>query len=140
TPTPSTDKKPKTSADVDAPPPTVAAIKPADVRRVMALVVDDLNLSHEGLYRVAQGLEKLLRDDLQPGDLLAIVRTSGGLGVLQQLTSDRRILEAAVKDVRSRPPGLGMGNEDVDPLRDAGTTSMAGQPAISATGLEAQRI
>lgn len=37
---------------------------------------------------------------MQPGDLVAIIRTSSGVGVLQQFTSDKRVLYAAIMRVR----------------------------------------
>jgi VWFA-related protein len=44
---------------------------------------------------------------MQPGDLVAVLRTSAGVGALQQFTSDRRILHKAIDRVRWYPLGRG---------------------------------
>jgi len=90
-------KKPP-SADRIAPPPT--NLRPTDVRRTIALVVDDLGLSFESTHFVRRALKKFVDDEMQPNDLVAIIRTSGGAGALQQFTSDRRLLYAAIERVK----------------------------------------
>jgi VWFA-related protein len=62
----------------------------------LALVVDDLGLSAESLGRTRDALRQFVNQQMQPGDLVAIVQTSGGIGVLQQFTSDRQRLLAAI--------------------------------------------
>jgi VWFA-related protein len=109
--------------------PAPAAIRPEDVRRVMTLVVDDLNLSSQGLHRVSDGLARIVREDLRPGDLMAIVRTSGGAGVLHQLTNDRRVLEAAVRDLRGRLPGIDMGDDANDAVGGGASVGASSVPA-----------
>jgi VWFA-related protein len=42
---------------------------------------------------------------MQPGDPVAIIRTGGGIGALQQFTSDKRQLYAAIEHVRWNPSG-----------------------------------
>src|SRR5260370_25241403 len=44
---------------------------------------------------------------MQPGDLVAIVRTSGGMGALQQFTTDKRQLYAAIERVKRYASGRG---------------------------------
>jgi VWFA-related protein len=88
-------------AAADVPPPTTPALRPEDVRRSMAFVVD--NLSPTGVHATREALQKLVNEDLRVGDLVAIVRTRGGLGILPQFTSDRRVLDAAIADLRYRP-------------------------------------
>jgi VWFA-related protein len=82
-------------------------LKPEEVRRTVALVVDDLGLSFESTYFVRRALKKFVDEQLQPGDLVAIVRTGGGMGALQQFTSDKRQLYAAIERVRWNPQGRG---------------------------------
>jgi VWFA-related protein len=77
-----------------------ARIKPEDVRRTIALVVDDLGLSFQSTYQVRRALKKFVDEQMQPGDLVAIIRTSGGIGALQQFTSDKRQLYAAIDRVK----------------------------------------
>lgn len=85
------------------PPP--ARLRPEQVRRTIALVVDDLSLSFESTYYVRLALKKYVDEQIQPGDLVAILRTGSGIGALQQFTSDKRQLYAAIERVRYDPSG-----------------------------------
>lgn len=102
---PTGDAPKKDSPQVVAPPPT--AIKPEQVKRTIALVVDDLTLSFESTYFVQQALKKFVNQQMQEGDLVAIIRTGGGIGTLQQFTSDKRQLFAAIEKIRWNPSGSG---------------------------------
>jgi VWFA-related protein len=75
-------------------------LAPHEIRRTIALVVDDLGLGVESITRVRALLRRFLDTQMQPGDLVAILRTGAGMGALQQFTSDRRALEAALERVR----------------------------------------
>ena len=81
----------------DAPP---GPVKPDVPHRTIAVVVDDLGLSLESMNGVRKQLQKFVAEQLQPNDLVAIVRTSGEIGTLQQLTNDRRLLARAVDQLR----------------------------------------
>src|SRR6266850_6997708 len=98
---------PVTPADKNAPPPPPVRLRPEQVRRTMALVVDDLGLSFESAYYVRKALKKFLDQQMQSDDLVAIIRTGGGIGALQQFTSDKRQLYAAVEKVKWNPSGRG---------------------------------
>ena len=91
-----------TSPSSAAPGAPAAALQPSQVRRTIVVVVDDLQLSFERLAGVRDGLKKFITRQLQPGDLMAIMRTSGGMGALQQLTADPRALLAAADALRYR--------------------------------------
>ena len=82
-----------------------ARMKPGDVRRTVALVVDDLGTSFENMNYVRKALKKFVDEQMQPGDLVAIMRTSAGMGALQQFTSDKNILYRAIDSVRWYPRG-----------------------------------
>jgi VWFA-related protein len=79
---------------------TVPPLARDHVRRTMAIVVDDLSLSFQSITRVRNVLRRFVDDRMQPGDLVAILRTGAGMGALQQFTTDRRLLHAAVDGVR----------------------------------------
>jgi VWFA-related protein len=87
-------------AEPPAPPPR---LKPEQVRRALALVVDDLTLSFESTASVRDALKKFVDNQMQPGDLVAIIRTGAGMGALQQFTNDKRQLYAAIERVRWKP-------------------------------------
>jgi VWFA-related protein len=93
------------AADRSAPPVPPARIKPGDVRRTVALVVDDLGTSFETMVHVREALKKFVDEQMQPGDLVAIMRTSSGMGALQQFTSDKATLYRAIERVRWYPMG-----------------------------------
>jgi VWFA-related protein len=91
----------------NAPVPPVA-LKPEQVQRTIAVVVDDLGLSYESTQLARHALKKFVDDQMQPGDLVAIIRTSGGIGALQQFTSDKRQLYAAIDHVKWYAGGRGV--------------------------------
>ncbi|HYO99454.1 MAG TPA: VWA domain-containing protein [Pyrinomonadaceae bacterium] len=82
------------------PPPPPHRLRPEQVRRTMALVVDDLGLSFGSTDAVRNALRKFVNEQMQPNDLVAIIRTSAGVGALQQFTSDKRQLHAAIDRVK----------------------------------------
>lgn len=86
--------------DKNAPPVPSARLKPEDIRRTIAVVVDDLGLSFQSIYYVRRALKKFVDEQMQTGDLVAIIRTSGGMGALQQFTSDKRQLYAAIERIK----------------------------------------
>ena len=79
----------------DVVPPTT--INREDPHRTIALVVDDLGLSFESMGQVRRQLRKFIAEQVQPNDLIAVIRTGGEMGVLQQFTNDKRILGRAVE-------------------------------------------
>ena len=82
-------------------------VRPEQVRRTIALVVDDLSLSFESTYFARRALKKFVDEQMQDGDLVAIVRTGSGMGALQQFTNDKRQLYAAIERIRWNPMGTG---------------------------------
>jgi VWFA-related protein len=82
-------------------------LKPEQVRRTVALLVDDLGVSFESMNVVRKALRNFVDQQMQPGDLVAILRTSGGTGTLQQFTTDKRVLNAAIENMRWLPRGRG---------------------------------
>jgi VWFA-related protein len=79
-------------------PPSLLA--PDQVRRAIAFVVDDLSMDFRHVYAARLALEKFVKNEMQPGDLVAILRTSRGIGALQLFSSDRRQLLAMIKSIR----------------------------------------
>jgi VWFA-related protein len=74
---------------------------------------------------VRHDLKRFVEQQLQPGDLVAIVRTSGGMGALDQFTTDRRLLLAAVDRLRWYPGG----RSGLSAMEPAGSSPGAGQDA-----------
>src|SRR5438270_6039221 len=55
-------------------------LRPEQVHRAIALVVDDLRMSQDGINSTRDALRKYIDQQMQPGDLVAIIRTSAGIG------------------------------------------------------------
>lgn len=91
TPTPST-----ANATVILP----AVVRRDEPRRTIAIVVDDLGISLDSIRLVKEQLRKFVDEHLQPQDLVAIIRTGGEVGALQQFTTDRRVLHRAIDSLR----------------------------------------
>src|SRR5580765_2628765 len=94
-------------ADKNAPPVPQAVLRPEQIRRTLALVVDDLSLSFESAYQTRRALKKFVDEQMQDGDLVAIIRTGAGIGALQQFTSDKNMLYSAIDKVKWNPLGSG---------------------------------
>lgn len=100
-----TEKK-NTVDPVGVPVPT-SEIRPEQVRRTIALVVDDLSLSFESAAHTRHALKKFVDEQMLDGDFVAIIRTGSGIGSLQQFTSNKAMLAAAIERVRWNPIGNG---------------------------------
>src|SRR5262245_59152471 len=61
--------QPKNAPPVPPPPPVM--LRPEQIRRTLALVVDDLALSFDSTVRVRKALNKWVDEEMQPGDLVA---------------------------------------------------------------------
>ena len=77
-----------------------AVVRRDETRRTIAIVVDDLGISLESIRSVKEQLTKFVDERLQPQDLVAIIRTGGEVGALQQFTNDRRLLHRAIDSLR----------------------------------------
>ena len=94
-----TNSTPKNKNVVVPPTPPSAPLRPDQVHRAVALVVDDLRMSAEGIASTREALRKYVNQQMRPGDLVAIIRTSAGIGSLQQFTNDRQQLLRAIDHV-----------------------------------------
>ena len=82
-----------------APPLPRPVFRPQQARRTVAIVVDDLGLSFDSIVRIRQSITKWVDTQMQPGDLVAVIRTSAGMGALQQFTADKRLLHSAIEQI-----------------------------------------
>lgn len=85
------------------PPLVPTPVRTHDVRRTVAVVVDDLGMSFESIASMKSQLRKFVDKQLQPNDLVAIMRTGGDIGALQQFTTDRRVLYSAIEHLKWNP-------------------------------------
>jgi VWFA-related protein len=91
----------------------------ANARRTLAVLVDDLGLSFASIARIRSALNKFVDEDIEAGDLVAIIQSSKGMGALQQFTTDKRLLHVAIGHIRFN--GLGrVGVSSFAPLGSGG--------------------
>ncbi len=64
--------------------------------RYIVLAVDDFHLSPENLLITKRTLQRFIKEQLVAGDQVAIFTTSGNIGLFQQFTSEREVLERAI--------------------------------------------
>jgi len=76
----------------------------ADAGRAVVIVIDENELRVADFLRVQQALAKYVDQALQPADLVALIRTSGGSGALQQFSGDPALLRVAVQHMTWKPP------------------------------------
>jgi VWFA-related protein len=91
---------PRAAPGVPTKPPV--PLRPEQVRRTIAMVADDLGISVGSMTYLRRALTKAVAEQIEPNDLVAVLRTAGGIGVLQQFTSDKRLLHAAIDRIRWR--------------------------------------
>jgi VWFA-related protein len=76
---------------------------PQEIKRTVAIVVDDLGMSFQSMANLRTYLRKFLSENFRANDLIAIIRTGGEVGALQQFTSDPRVLSSAISDLKWNP-------------------------------------
>jgi VWFA-related protein len=84
----------------DTVPVVPTTLSPNEPHRTIAMVVDDLGISFESIGPVRSQLRKFIQQDMRDDDLVAIIRTGGEVGALQQFTTDKRLLLRAVENLR----------------------------------------
>lgn len=82
----------------DATLPTITTTAPTEALagRYIVLAIDDLHLSAATLMQARQALLKFVEQQVGSGDQVALMTTSGQLGMFQQFTNDRDVLKRAI--------------------------------------------
>lgn len=109
-------------------------LKVEQIRRTYAIVVDDLGISFDNVAWVKDNLRKFVNEQMQEGDLVAIIRTGVGIGALQSFTADKRQLLAAIEKIRWNPQGRG-GVNTFDPIEKNIKDEMQSRSKSGATAL-----
>ena len=81
----------------NTPPPPNTRLRAAQVRRTIAVLVDDSSMSHGSVDAVQEKLKKFVATEFEPNDLVGIFRTARGNSTLQQFTTDQRQLALAIR-------------------------------------------
>jgi len=78
------------------------------VQRTIVLMADDVGLSPDGMLAVRAAMKDFVERQMRAGDLVSVMATSGGMGVAQSLTSDKRQLKAAIDRIHWSPGRSGL--------------------------------
>lgn len=84
------EKKPAEKSPADSTPVEIRA------GRYIVIAVDDFHLAPENLMIAKRTLQRFINDQMVGGDQVAIATTSGNIGMFQQFTDERDVLERAV--------------------------------------------
>jgi VWFA-related protein len=125
-----------------APMPTsspLRPLRPEQVRRTMVIVLDDWSLGFEDYLRVRRMLGTFVDEQMQPGDLVSIVRADGG--VLQPFTADKRLLRAVIErgKIRLRDRRL-LARAETAPSAETGAIPQSGGAAAAALAQKSRRL
>jgi VWFA-related protein len=103
-PSTATNDAPAPAPNNNSAPPTIPKPPlPREVKRTVAIVVDDLGMSFQSMANLRTYLQKFINDNLRSNDLIAVIRTGGEVGALQQFTSDPRVLANAISELKWNP-------------------------------------
>ena len=105
----------------------------ADLKRVIAFVVDDLTIPADDLTRVRDMLLDFVNNKMVPGDLVAIVSVVGGSGLLQQYSSDKDLLRRAITHLTQKTHPLSTNVRNFAPV-DAMPAALDAQAASGDVG------
>ena len=120
---------PKTT-DKKAPLPPPVRTRLESAGRVLTFVVDDGNCasSQLGMRAAREALEKFVKEQMRPNDLVAIYQTRSGSSVLQQFTSDKEQLMGVARQIRWYPPRGMCSNEASGSFFDPARVTTAVNP------------
>jgi len=90
---------PGAKAALEAESETAAGVTAKNIKRITAFVIDDLTIPVEDVQSVRKLLLDFVDNKMSDGDLVAIIRVVGGKGLLQQFTTDRRLLRRAISQI-----------------------------------------
>jgi VWFA-related protein len=84
--------------------------------RYIVLTIDDLHLAFGNLVYARQALLKFVDEQLTPDDQVALITTSGQLGLHQQFTNNRAILKRAINRLSFAERRVSLNTSDVPRL------------------------
>ena len=86
--------------------PSPREFTPADATRTVVFFIDDVHLSSESISRTRKMLTNYVDNEMGEDDQVLITSSSGQIGFLQQLTSDKDVLHTAIERIRYKPQTL----------------------------------
>lgn len=77
-----------------------AASRPAEARRTLAIVVDDLSMSFTNMAATRRALQAFVERDVAPGDLVAVIHAGHDGVITEPFTSDKGVLLETIRRLR----------------------------------------
>ncbi len=101
-----------------------------NVQRTIAFVIDDIPMSLEEFSNARGAIQKFIESQMQSGDLIAIARTSHGVGASQLFSTDKMRLMSTIKSMHcgsgclahTRSTAKEMMADNYNPIVDASLT------------------
>jgi VWFA-related protein len=105
---------------VSLPPIPAPALARNEIRRTIIFVIDDISMNYEQIRSARMSLLNFVENQMQPGDIIAILRTSYGSSALQMFLSDRKELLARIDAVARWGPDAGreLAADNLSPIFD----------------------
>ncbi len=118
------------ATDVKNPAPSRNPRK-ADIRRTIALMLDDAGTNSTELFPVLAAARRFVDEKIAPGDMISVTASHGGMGFYQQFTNDKRQMHAAIDQIPERRGWLICDFIPAIPdrMRGAGPSTVACPPA-----------
>ena len=98
-----------------------SGVKPLDRGRIIFFYLDDLHMANDSVARTREAVTRFVEQQMGQNDQVALITSTGQLGILQQLTSEKAVLLTAIKRLSYRAYDL----------RDTGRTPMTEYQALS---------
>jgi VWFA-related protein len=73
-----------------------SGVSAAELKRVIAFVIDDLTIPIEDMSRLRELLLDFVDNRMMSGDLVTVVRVVGGSGLLEQFSDDKQLLRNSI--------------------------------------------
>jgi VWFA-related protein len=89
-----------------SPAPRSRELQASDVQRTMVILLDDSNMSLTSFVHSRRAMQQYLAAAMQPGDLVAILRTTQTSSYLNPFMSDAAAVRLAIDQMRYRPPAI----------------------------------
>ena len=80
-----------------------SALPGDDIRRTIVFLVDDLSMQMPDIQNARMSLQKFIETQMQPGDRVAIMQTTGGNAGLQPFSANKQRLLARVGKIKWNP-------------------------------------
>jgi VWFA-related protein len=93
------------NATAGAAPAARGGIRPEQVKRSIAFIFDDYFLAIDSFVRSREAARRFINEQVQEGDLVAIIQTGKRFNNLQRFTTDRRTMLHALNKLTWIPPG-----------------------------------